>query len=149
MMEISLEKLYLKVENLTTEVNSAIALEALHRESADLERNKILNELNELKQLIRTKGRGTVAQQAERLGLVLGEPNRKRGQYFGTVVGLDYRASLMKYANTRAFEVPLNAFADGASRPTMGDSFQIGFNEGVISLRMAERMTRRRTSEET
>ena len=148
-MEYSLEQLHAKVENLTELVLAAVGRETLLRTIADIERNEILNELNGLRQLITTTVPGTVAQQAVRLGLVMVEPNRIGGKYFGLVLGLDYRASLVKYANSRAFEVPFTDLAVGQARLRMGDYVGIGFKEGVMSVSAADRISREPTSEKT
>lgn len=146
-MEYSLEQLHAKVENLTAAVLATIALETLQRKSVDIDRNEILAELNDLAQLIRTNGRGTVAQQAERSGLTIFEPGHMRGQYHGPVVGSDYRAMLVQCSRTTAMELPFAALAEGEDRPRFGDSVRIGFKDEVMSVTVVERTSRKPPSE--
>jgi hypothetical protein len=142
MMETSLAQLHDKVENLTTAVHATIEKETFQRRIVDSERDEILKELNGLKQIIRKSGRGTVAQQAEELGVAIVEPNRLRGQYAGQVLGLDYRAMLLKYSNTSAMELPFSAFAVEQEHPGFGDSVRIGFKDGVMSVVVTARSSK-------
>ena len=80
----------------------------------------------------------TVERQAEHLGLILKDPDRDRGQYFGPVVGLDHRAALVKYTRTQAVELPLVAVGEGQRRPEMGDSVRMAFKGGELKVSIAE-----------
>lgn len=78
----------------------------------------------------------TVGQVAGDLGLMLKEANRERGQYWGTVVGTDHRAFLVKVTRSEAIAVP---FADAAVRPQLGDTFRLRFDQGRVSISSADR----------
>lgn len=148
-MEYSAKDLHSKVENLTAAVLATIARETLLREIVDIERNDILAELNEVKKLINTSGPGTVGKQAQRLGLVVVEPNRINGQYAGMIVALDNRACLVKYTHTQALELPFTALAAGQENPKFGDSIRMGFKDGVLSVSVGERISTKPISEKS
>ena len=84
----------------------------------------------------------TVEQQAKGLDLVMAEPDRNRGQYIGTVAGLDHRAALIKFNRTTAIELPFAALDDGQNRPVMGSMVRLGFRHGVLTVAVAERVGR-------
>lgn len=81
----------------------------------------------------------TIEQQAGELGLVVREPNRERGQHFGTVMGVDHRAGLVKVTRTDALELPFSALASGQARPVLGDSVHMSFKSGKLAVKVAER----------
>ncbi len=81
----------------------------------------------------------TIAQQASSLGLVIHEPNRDKGQYFGSVMGLDHRASLVRVARSEALELANKDLPAGQRRPALGDSVHMAFKGGVLSASVTER----------
>lgn len=74
----------------------------------------------------------TVRRQAEELGLVMVEPDRRRGVYAGPMVGEDHRAGLVKYAREKAVELPFSDLAVGQNRPDIGNTVRMVFREGVL-----------------
>lgn len=74
----------------------------------------------------------TIGEQADEMGLRIKEPDRERGQYFGTVVAQDHRSSLIKINREEAIELPF-AEASGV-RPRVGELLRIGFKAGVLSV---------------
>lgn len=74
----------------------------------------------------------TISEQAEEMGLQIKEPQRDRGQYFGTVVAQDHRSSLIKINRNEAIELP---FADAPGvRPRVGELLRIGFAAGILTV---------------
>ena len=74
----------------------------------------------------------TISEQAEEMGLRIKEPDRERGQYFGTVVAQDHRSSLIKINREEAIELP---FAEASAvRPRVGELLRIGFKAGILSV---------------
>lgn len=84
----------------------------------------------------------TVEQQAAELGLSLVEPDTERGQYVGPLVGEDHRAGLVKYARTKAIELPFKDLADDQSRPSIGDTVRMKFKAGDLTVSVSERLGR-------
>lgn len=80
----------------------------------------------------------TVERQAENHGLIIKDPDRERGQYFGPVVGLDHRAALLKFTRTQAIELPFTAVGDGQRRPELGESVRMTFKAGELKVSIAE-----------
>lgn len=74
----------------------------------------------------------TVGELAQEMGLQIKEPDRERGQYFGTVVAQDHRASLIKVKRDEAIELPF-AQMPGA-RPRIGEALRLGFKAGTLSV---------------
>lgn len=81
----------------------------------------------------------TVHEKAAELGLTVKEPDRMRGQYFGTVVAQDHRASLVKFTRSDAIELAFADLAVGQKRPKMGDALRLGFRAGALTVSQAER----------
>jgi hypothetical protein len=74
----------------------------------------------------------TIIEHAEEMGLVLKPVDKERGQYFGTVVAQDHRASLVKVNTREVIELP---FAESAGpKPRVGESLRVGFKAGVLSV---------------
>lgn len=74
----------------------------------------------------------TVFQQAEELGLTIKAVDKERGQYFGTVIAQDHRASLVKVNTREVIELP---FSDvRGQKPRMGEALRIGFKSGALSV---------------
>lgn len=76
----------------------------------------------------------TVDLQAVELGLALVEPDRKRGQYVGPLVGMDHRAGLIKFARKGAVELPFKALAEGQRKPGLGDTVRLSFRAGKMEV---------------
>ncbi len=74
----------------------------------------------------------TIGEQAQEMGLQIKEPDRERGQYFGTVVAQDHRASLIKVKRDEAIELPF-AQMPGV-RPRVGEALRLGFKAGTLSV---------------
>lgn len=81
----------------------------------------------------------TVAEQAEKLGLTVIEPNTERGQYFGPVVGKDHRAALVKSSREAAVDLPFSALPPGVERPEMGDMVRMRFTKGELAVSVQEK----------
>jgi hypothetical protein len=76
----------------------------------------------------------TIAEQAEELGLKVKDPERTRGQYFGTVVAIDHRAALVKYTRTEAIELPFAALSKAQDKPAMGEALRVSFKNGAMNV---------------
>ncbi|RWA45612.1 hypothetical protein AU476_00850 [Cupriavidus sp. UYMSc13B] len=74
----------------------------------------------------------TIGEQAQEMGLQIKEPDRERGQYFGTVVAQDHRASLIKVKRDEAIELPFAKMPGG--RPRIGEALRLGFKAGALSV---------------
>ena len=81
----------------------------------------------------------TVGEKAEEFGWTVQEPDRMRGQYFGPVVAVDHRASLVKYTRMDVLELPFTALASGQTRPKMGDVVRMDFKNGELTVNIASR----------
>ncbi|HJV75092.1 MAG TPA: hypothetical protein VJ654_12780 [Noviherbaspirillum sp.] len=79
----------------------------------------------------------TVAMQAADLGLDIVDPDRQRGQYVGSVVGMDHRAGLVKFNRKSAIELPFAALAEDQERPMVGDRVRMGFKNGALTVSVA------------
>lgn len=88
----------------------------------------------------------TVRETAEQLGLTVKEPNRLRGQYHGTVIAVDHRAGLVKFARADALELPFSALKPGQAKPEMGDSLRVGFKAGEMTVTAVGRSSRERSA---
>lgn len=75
----------------------------------------------------------TVYEMAEDLSLAIKEPNRDRGQYFGSVVGEDHRAVLIRVTRTEAIALPFSAFPGSEQKPKLGESLRLGYRDGVLT----------------
>lgn len=81
----------------------------------------------------------TVNQMAAALGLTLVAPNTKRGQYFGQMVGGDYRVALIKFRTDGAIKLPFKYLAEGQRRPVVGDNVKMKFSNEVLVVNVLER----------
>jgi hypothetical protein len=81
----------------------------------------------------------TIDQLAVEQEVTLIEPDRSRGQYFGTVVGQDHRASLLKVNRMHALEVPHSAMDE---RPKVGSQLRLAFKGGALTVSKPERAGR-------
>lgn len=81
----------------------------------------------------------TVNEQAREFGWSIQEPDRMRGQYFGPVVAVDHRASLVKFTRMDVLELPFTELATGQNRPKMGDSVRMDFKNGALTVNVAAR----------
>jgi hypothetical protein len=81
----------------------------------------------------------TIEQQAQELGLLIREPNRERGQHFGTVMGLDHRAGLVKVTRTDALELPFSVLPADQKKLGLGDSVHIAYKAGQLNVKVTER----------
>lgn len=84
----------------------------------------------------------TVVEQAEDQGLDVVEVNRERGLYAGAVVGLDHRASLVKFNRSEVVVLAFADLADGQARPVLGDMVRMKFSKGELTVTSAERSVR-------
>lgn len=81
----------------------------------------------------------TIGRQAEEMGLTMVEPDRRRGQYFGSMVGVDHRAALIKFCKDGAVELPFKDLAAGQRRPVVGDSVKMKFSNEALVVNVQER----------
>lgn len=81
----------------------------------------------------------SVNQQADELELTLVAPDRKRGQYFGQMVGMDHRAALIKFCKDGAVKLPFKDLTAGQGRPEIGDSVKMKFSNEVLVVNVLER----------
>lgn len=84
----------------------------------------------------------TVEEQAEETGFVIQEPNRMRGQYYGPVVAVDHRASLVKYARQNVILLSFTELAKEQERPKLGDAVRMDYKNGQLSVEVANRVER-------
>jgi hypothetical protein len=150
-MELSMQDMRMKVENLTMMMIGLAAKEAIWREVWDRERKEILDEIDGISEIvgtIDTYGNGMAAiELAKRYGWELMEPDRMRGQYFGLVVALEHHVAIVKIANTLMLELPFGAMAVTEEQsPKLGDSVRMGFKDGVLTATVV-RATNRRTND--
>jgi hypothetical protein len=143
-MELSMQDMRAKVENLTLMMIGLAAKEVLWREIWDLERKEILAEIDGINEIVGTKdtyGNGMAAiELTKRYGWEMVEPNRKHGQYFGLVVALEHHVAIVKIANTQMIELPFGAMAATEEEsPKLGDSIRMGFKDGVLTAVVASR----------
>jgi len=91
----------------------------------------------------------TVDMQALDMGLEVVEPNRKRGLFRGPVVGIDHRAVLIKFCESKALVLPFGTLAAGQERPGIGDTVLMKFNEGalIVTVEESESTLRKRALE--
>lgn len=78
-----------------------------------------------------------VEQLAVQLNLEMINPDRKRGQYVGPVVGLNHRAALLKFANGRAIELLLEDLPPGC-HIRIGAFVRMKFTQGKLVVSVAE-----------
>ena len=114
------------------------AKEALWRESWDLDRKEILAEFDRIGEIVGvndTYGNGMAAIHLKKLyGWELQEPDRERGQYFGTVVALEHHVALVKFMPTKIIELPFGAMVvTEEESPNLGDSIRMDFKNGVLT----------------
>jgi hypothetical protein len=83
----------------------------------------------------------TVAQQAERLELRVKVPDLQRGQYFGDVVAIDHRASMVRVSREECVELPHKALGL-ERRPQLGDQLHLSYKAGALSVNWASRLGR-------
>ena len=143
-MELSMQDIRAKVENLTMLMIGLAAKEVLWRERWDLERKEILDEIESINEIVGTKdtyGNGMAAiELANRYGWEMMEPDRMRGQYFGLVVALEHHAAIVKIANTKMLELPFGALAVTEEQgPKLGDSVRMAFKDGVLTTEVTRR----------
>lgn len=146
-MELSMQDMRAKVENLTMMMIGLAAKEVLWRETWDLERKEILAEIDGINEIVGTKdtyGNGMAAiELAKRYGWELIEPDRMRGKYFGLVVALEHHVAIVKIANTKILELPFGALAVTEEQsPKLGDSVRMGFKDGVLTAAVTRRASR-------
>jgi len=146
-MELSMQDMRAKVENLTLMMIGLAAKEVLWREIWDLERKEILAEIDGINEIVGTKdtyGNGMAAIELTKLyGWKMVEPDRRRGQYFGLVVALEHHVAIVKIANTLMIELPFGALAATEEEgPKLGDSIRMGFRDGVLTAVVARRSGR-------
>ena len=146
-MELSLQDMQAKVENLTMMMIGLAAKEVLWRECWDLERKEILDEIESINEIVGTKdtyGNGMAAiELAKRYGWELIEPDRMRGQYFGLVVALEHHTAIVKIANTQMLELPFGALAVSEEQsPKLGDSVRMAFKDGVLTAVVTRKASR-------
>lgn len=81
----------------------------------------------------------TIDVQAKGLGLDMVSPNTDRGQYVGSVVGIDHRSALIKFARDKGIGLPFNALGDEQDRPVIGDTVRMKYKADKLVVSMAER----------
>jgi hypothetical protein len=148
-MELSMQDMHAKVENLTMKMIGLAAKEVLWREIWDRERKEIMDEIDGINEIVGTKdtfGNGMAAiELAKRYGWEMVEPNRIRGQYFGLVVALEHHVAIVKYASTKMLELPFGAMAlTEEQSPKLGDSVRMGFKDGVLTATVISKDIRKR-----
>lgn len=84
----------------------------------------------------------TVEEHAQDAGWVIQEPDRVRGRYFGPVVSVDHRASLVKYARENVLVLAFSELQESQKRPQLGDSVRMDFKNGNLSVGVTERNRR-------
>ena len=84
----------------------------------------------------------TVEEHAQDAGWIIQEPDRERGRYFGPVVSVDHRASLVKYARENVLALAFADLQESQKRPELGDSVRMEFKKGVMSVDVVERNRR-------
>ena len=146
-MELSMQDMRAKVENLTMMMIGLAAKEVLWRETWDLERKEILAEIDGINEIVGTKdtyGNGMAAiELAKRYGWELIEPDRMRGQYFGLVVALEHHVAIVKTSDTQMLELPFGALAVTEEQsPKLGDSVRMAFKDGVLTAVVTRRASR-------
>lgn len=144
-MELSIQDMQTKVENLTMMMIGLAAKEVLWREIWDLERKEILDEIESINEIVGTKdtyGNGMAAiELAKRYGWEIMEPDRTRGKYAGLVVALEHHAAIVKIANKQMLELPFGALAVTEEQsPKLGDSVYMAFKDGVLTATMTRKM---------
>lgn len=137
-MELSMQDMRVKVENLTMMMIGLAAKEVLWREIWDLERKEILAEIESINEIVGTNdtyGNGMAAiELAKRYGWEMMEPDRRRGKYTGLVVALEHHAAIVKVADRQMLELPFGALAVTEERsPKLGDSVYLAFKDGVLT----------------
>ena len=85
----------------------------------------------------------SVNQQADELGLTLVALDRKRGQYFGPMVGGDYRVALINFCTDGAIKLPFIDLAEGQRQPVVGDNVKMKFSNETLVVSVQERQWRR------
>lgn len=76
----------------------------------------------------------TVERQASDLGLEIKEPDRERGRYFGTVVGQDHRALIIRNTRNTGIVIPHSELPRDASKPGLGTPVRVSFQSGAINV---------------
>ena len=137
-MELSMQDMRAKVENLTMMMIGLAAKEVLWRETWDLERKEILAEIDGINEIVGSKdtyGNGMAAiELAKRYGWELIEPDRMRGKYFGLVVALEFHTAIVKISKSDIVELPFGSLAVTEERsPRIGDSVRMVFRDGVLT----------------
>jgi hypothetical protein len=137
-MELSIQDMQTKVQNLTMMMIGLAAKEVLWREIWDLERKEILDEIDSINEIVGTKdtyGNGMAAiELANRYDWEVMVPDRMRGKYYGMVVALENHAAIVKIANTKMLELPFGALAVTEEQsPKLGDSVRMAFKDGVLT----------------
>ena len=87
----------------------------------------------------------TVEEHAEESGWVIQEPDRDRGKYFGPVVAVDHRASLIKFTRETVMMLPFAELPEGQKRPQLGDSVRMNYKNGALTVAVADRIGREGT----
>jgi len=87
-------------------------------------------------------GEVSIEQQAIELELVMVNPDRRRGQYVGPVVGMDHRSALLKFARGLAVVLPLEDLPMGQDIRN-GDVVRMKFKQGALVVSVAERQGER------
>ena len=87
----------------------------------------------------------TVEEHAQESGWVIQEPDRDRGKYFGSVVAVDHRASLIKFTRENVMMLPFAELPEGQKRPQLGDSVRMDYKNGALTVAIADRVGREGT----
>ena len=86
-----------------------------------------------------------IEDQAEKLGLVITEPDRIKGEYFGFVLAVDHRAALVKVSRVDLIELKFSEMANEQSRLQMGDSVRFGYKNGLLTATVIAKAGREET----
>ncbi|MGS0741100.1 hypothetical protein ACVBEF_04570 [Glaciimonas sp. GG7] len=73
-------------------------------------------------------------QLAEDAGLKITIPDQQRGNYFGTVVAIDHRSSVIKWSRDSVLIFPHKELPDGVARPSKGDVVRIKYSGGNVGV---------------
>ena len=84
----------------------------------------------------------TVQELADRQGLAIVKPDTDRGQYVGSVVGVDHRACIVKYSRDKAIEVAFKELPQRVTKPQVGETMHVKFKAGAMTVGVAERASR-------
>ena len=98
----------------------------------EFENENLKNEINKLNKFIDSIC-PSIERQAVALRLKLEEPNRKRGSYQGTIVGLDRFGILVMYRREGAIAVSNAELPETQQDPQVGDRIKLIYRDGLVN----------------